>query len=325
MARPRKLNADYFSHDADMRNDFKIKALRRKFSHMGYAVWCYLLETLTDNNNFELSYDEITVELLAADFDVETTDLKEIISYCLKIGLLQQEHNTLYSQTLKQRFTPLLDYRGKRRNNNGCDFTEDETASRMQNDTNGNNANVLPVQNPCKTQLSDVLPVQNSHSKVKKSRVKITPPISPSVGATPASPMIQLTSKQETPAATNPQSASGASTLAVEREPGHSPHTSAEPACETASPPAGSGQSPFRQRAPAARFQAPTVAEVADYCFQRNNGVDAEIFVNFYTAKDWMIGKNRMKDWRAAVRTWEKNHPLKSENQPTYQPKAIRL
>lgn len=304
MARPKKLNADYFSHDADMRNDVKIKALRRKFSHMGYAVWCYLLETLTDNNNFEIPYDEITIELLAADFDVETEDLKNIIAYCLKIGLLQQDHDTLYSQTLKQRFTPLLDYRGKRRTNKCCDLTESDTISETQNDTNRDNETVLTVQNPCKTQLSDVLTVQNQHSKVKDSKVKIIPPISPSWGE---------------------ESASGASTLAGESDLEHSPHTSAEPACETTSPPAGSGQSPFRQRAPAARFQAPTVAEVADYCSQRNNGVDAEIFVNFYTAKDWMIGKNRMKDWRAAVRTWEKSHPLKPENQPTYQPKAIRL
>lgn len=304
MARPKKLNADYFSHDADMRNDFKIKALRRKFSHMGYAVWCYLLETLTDNNNFEIPYDEITIELLAADFDVETEDLKNIIAYCLKIGLLQQDHDTLYSQTLKQRFTPLLDYRGKRRTNKCGDLPESDTISEMQNDTNRDNETVLTVQNQCKTQLSDVLTMQNPHSKVKDSKVKITPPISPSWGE---------------------ESASDASTLAVESDSGHCPHTSAGPACETASPPAGRGQSPIRQRAPAARFQAPTVAEVADYCSQRNNGVDAESFVDFYTAKDWMIGKNRMKDWRAAVRTWEKSHPLKPENQPSYQPKAIRL
>ena len=52
MARPKKNNAEYFTHDADMRNDVKIKALRRKFSHTGYAVWNYLLETLTDSDFF---------------------------------------------------------------------------------------------------------------------------------------------------------------------------------------------------------------------------------------------------------------------------------
>lgn len=51
----------------------------------------------------------------------------------------------------------------------------------------------------------------------------------------------------------------------------------------------------------------PTLEEVEAYCRQRGNEVDARVFVDFYTAKDWMIGKNKMKDWQAAVRTWEKN------------------
>ncbi len=51
----------------------------------------------------------------------------------------------------------------------------------------------------------------------------------------------------------------------------------------------------------------PTLKDVEAYCRQRGNEVDARVFVDFYTAKDWMIGKNKMKDWQAAVRTWEKN------------------
>lgn len=57
----------------------------------------------------------------------------------------------------------------------------------------------------------------------------------------------------------------------------------------------------------AQRFIPPTVVEVNTYCAERNNGIDAQTFVDFYTAKDWMIGKNKMKDWRAAVRTWERS------------------
>lgn len=52
-------------------------------------------------------------------------------------------------------------------------------------------------------------------------------------------------------------------------------------------------------------FLPPQPQEVESYCSKRNNGVDPHQFINFYTAKDWMIGKNKMKDWRAAVRTWE--------------------
>lgn len=53
-------------------------------------------------------------------------------------------------------------------------------------------------------------------------------------------------------------------------------------------------------------FIKPTVEEVRAYCQERNNGIDPERFVDFYEMKGWMIGKNKMKDWKAAVRTWEK-------------------
>ena len=53
------------------------------------------------------------------------------------------------------------------------------------------------------------------------------------------------------------------------------------------------------------KFIPPTLEEVKAYCQERNNGVDPERFVNFYESKGWYIGKNKMKDWKAAVRTWE--------------------
>lgn len=55
-------------------------------------------------------------------------------------------------------------------------------------------------------------------------------------------------------------------------------------------------------------FRPPTVQEVKAYCEQRGNSIDAEYFVDFYTSKNWMVGKNKMKDWRACVRTWERNY-----------------
>ena len=56
---------------------------------------------------------------------------------------------------------------------------------------------------------------------------------------------------------------------------------------------------------PLARFTPPTVEEVALYCQERGNSVNAQRFVDFYAAKGWKIGQNPMKDWKAAVRTWE--------------------
>lgn len=59
-------------------------------------------------------------------------------------------------------------------------------------------------------------------------------------------------------------------------------------------------------RGEAARFYPPTVGEVQAYCESRGNRIDAQAFVDFYTSKGWKVGKNPMKDWRAAVRTWER-------------------
>lgn len=57
------------------------------------------------------------------------------------------------------------------------------------------------------------------------------------------------------------------------------------------------------------KFEPPSVFEVQEYCFERNNNIDAQAFVDFYESKGWMVGKTKMKDWKAAVRTWERNRP----------------
>jgi hypothetical protein len=51
----------------------------------------------------------------------------------------------------------------------------------------------------------------------------------------------------------------------------------------------------------------PTLEMVTAYCIERNNRIDPQEFIDSYTAKGWMIGKNKMKDWQASIRTWEKN------------------
>ena len=55
-----------------------------------------------------------------------------------------------------------------------------------------------------------------------------------------------------------------------------------------------------------ALFKKPTLDSVKSYCIERNNNIDAEAFLDFYESKDWKIGKNKMKDLKAAVRTWER-------------------
>jgi len=60
----------------------------------------------------------------------------------------------------------------------------------------------------------------------------------------------------------------------------------------------------------------PTLDECKQYCLERSNGVDADKFFNYYESNGWKVGKNAMKDWKAAIRTWEKNTAeLKQSNQ----------
>jgi len=59
------------------------------------------------------------------------------------------------------------------------------------------------------------------------------------------------------------------------------------------------------KREKSSRFSPPSVQEVSDYCLQRSNGINADSFINFYESKGWMVGKNKMKSWQAAIRTWE--------------------
>ena len=52
------------------------------------------------------------------------------------------------------------------------------------------------------------------------------------------------------------------------------------------------------------RFTPPTLDEVTEYCNMKGAGIDPQYFIDFYQSKNWMVGKNKMKDWQAAVRTW---------------------
>lgn len=68
-----------------------------------------------------------------------------------------------------------------------------------------------------------------------------------------------------------------------------------------------------KARAPSSRrFTPPSVDEVAAYCRERGNGVDAQRFVDFYASKGWKVGSSGMRDWRAAVRNWERQDNTKN-------------
>ena len=63
-------------------------------------------------------------------------------------------------------------------------------------------------------------------------------------------------------------------------------------------------------------FVPPTLKEVSDYCQERNNGIDPEQFIDYYESKGWVVGKTKMKDWKASVRTWERRRSEKPKSKP---------
>lgn len=65
------------------------------------------------------------------------------------------------------------------------------------------------------------------------------------------------------------------------------------------------------------RFEKPSISDIKQYCMERNNNVNAEQFYDYYESNGWKVGKNAMKDWKACVRTWERNgydKPIKKKN-----------
>ena len=62
-----------------------------------------------------------------------------------------------------------------------------------------------------------------------------------------------------------------------------------------------------------ARFVPPDVEMVRAYCEERNNSIDPQAFIDHYTANGWMRGKTKIKDWKACVRTWERNRQTRPE------------
>ena len=111
MARPVKNYCDYFTHDRDMRNHRKIKALRTKFGITGYALWNMLLEYLTgiDGNEFENS--DVELELMAGDFGVSVTEISDVLNYCIKLELLFLKDGFVNSESLDERLNPVYEKR----------------------------------------------------------------------------------------------------------------------------------------------------------------------------------------------------------------------
>jgi len=150
MARPTKHNVDYFSHDCDMRNDIKIKALRRKYKHLGYSIYIITLELLGDTEYFQMKWNDTTIELLASEYDCDGDELKEIINYCIQLDLFQLDYEYLHCAQFTKRLEDTVLSRRK-------DYCSNNSPLSKLSGVNVNN--------------NEVIDVNNRQSKVKESKV----------------------------------------------------------------------------------------------------------------------------------------------------------
>lgn len=73
------------------------------------------------------------------------------------------------------------------------------------------------------------------------------------------------------------------------------------------------------------RFEKPSISDIKQYCIERNNCVNAEQFYDYYESNGWKVGKNSMKDWKAAVRTWERSEYRKPNSKKNSKEDAINV
>ena len=158
MARPIKNYCDYFPHDRDMRNHRKVKAIRTKFGVIGYVIWSMTLEYLTGIDGNVLEYSDVEFELMAGDFGVSATEIRDVLDYCIKLEMLFLNNGFINSESLDERLVPVYEKRGRSKSN-----------SRKQQRVNGK----FVISN---TVSDGVSVAEKPQSKVNKSKVKETKP-----------------------------------------------------------------------------------------------------------------------------------------------------
>lgn len=151
MARPKKNNADYFSHDNDARNHRKIKALRNKFGIAGYGFWFMLLEFLTysDYNQFEFTDSE--VELMAGDFGVSATEIHAMLSYCISLDMITLENGVIRSKSLDERLECVYKKRVAKK-----EFLSQKPHNKVVSDTDNTNKGIVSVTESTQSKVKEI-------------------------------------------------------------------------------------------------------------------------------------------------------------------------
>ncbi|QNH60725.1 Lin1244/Lin1753 domain-containing protein [Hymenobacter sediminicola] len=122
MARPPKLNAEWFTHMGGLRNDRRVKAIRTATGAAGYGIFHMVLEALTDADYTTLSVDAFELELLAGDFGVSVTEIDSLLQIGQRVGyFLIDEANMLTCPELNKWLEMHFEKRNRSRNRGSGD------------------------------------------------------------------------------------------------------------------------------------------------------------------------------------------------------------
>lgn len=281
MARPIKNNCDYFPHDGGMRNHRKIKAIISKFGLEGYAYWNIFLEILTTSENFTIKIiNEIDWELLSAELHTSNERLKEFITYLITLSLIKNENNFYWSESLIEMFQSVLNKRISAKNafERGKEI-EEKIGKKIQSTNGINRARRLEVFErynficaKCGEKNSSILDVHHITPKHKGG----------------SDDLINLTLL--CPNCHRKEHIGHVSVTEIEFSDTDKPQSKVE-----------------YSKVNKSIFIKPSLEEIKKYCLDRKNNVDPEKWIDHYISNGWMVGKTKMKDWQASVRTWEKN------------------
>ena len=203
MARPLKNNASWFPHFASLRNDRKIKAIYKRFNLRGYGIFNFLLEILTDSDFFRIETTDLNLELLAADLEIATEELRNFLDYGVSIGLFEQDSNKTYlwCPPLLVWLEPLLHAREKSRFTKSMKKNvfskENEVFSKefsKENEVFSKENEVFSKENEVFSKENEVFSKENTHSTVQYRNNSLRSLLSPS---SPSSPVCVCETEQD--------------------------------------------------------------------------------------------------------------------------------
>lgn len=173
MARPVKNYCDYFSHDRDMRNHRKIKALRNTYGISGYAIWCMLLEYLTGSDGNVFEYSDVELELMCGDFGVSVTEIRSVVDYCIRLELLFLKDGFINSESLDERLSSVYEKRHLAKSKSSKQLRSNGKFISNNTESVGVSVTEMPQSKVNKSKVNKILPIGSNEGDDKSENQKL--------------------------------------------------------------------------------------------------------------------------------------------------------